>query len=99
MRLARVVTVALLTGTDKLHLVAMPFDLGRAKVLEHRERRASFKPAAESFRHLNATAYDNNINIVARPLQKEVTHVTTYYISLQMKAVGSLRNLMEYILI
>ena len=47
---------------------------------------------AVSLSHLKATAYNYNVNILTGAFQKEVTYISSHYITLQPQTVGSLRQ-------
>ena len=49
--------------------------------------------------NLDTTSHHYDINIVGRTLQKEITYITTYHITLQMQRIRCIRNLMEYIFV
>ncbi len=99
MWLARVVAVALLARAHELHLVATPFHLCRAEILEHGEVGVPREQFPESLGNLYAAAHDHDIDVVARALEEKVTHVSANHVGLKAEAVGGLRDFVKYVFV
>ena len=61
--LARVVAVALPTGTDKLHLHIPVFHLCRSEIAEHREVGRLAENVLQRCSHTNAASYNHHVDI------------------------------------
>ena len=53
----------------------------------------------ESVGHLDATSHDDHIDVIGRPFQENISHITSNHIALYTELVGHLTNLMEYLLV
>ena len=85
--LTRVMTVALLAGTDELHLVFHTFltklHLRCTEIPEDREVGLASEHLFQFFCHRDATADNHHVDIVGRPFQKDVPHVSAHDVALQ----------------
>ena len=96
---AAVVAVALLTGTHKLDLHAMVFDLGGAEVAEHRYVGLAPQGLLEGLGHLYAAAHHDHVDIVRQPLKKQVSYITAYHIARHAQLIGHAPYGSEYVLV
>ena len=55
--------------------------------------------AFELLSHRDATAHHDHVDIVGRALQKDVTHIATYDVTLHPETVSSLADLVEQFLV
>ena len=95
-RFARVALIALPTRTDKLHLHAVPLDLRRAEVAKDAEVSTLAQLADQSCGHLDAAAYNDDINVLRRTLQEEVTHIAADEIALHSHRIGYCANAVKH---
>ena len=96
-------TVALLSGSHKLHLVfhalLAELHLCSAKVLKHRQMRFLANHAFQLLSHFDAAAYHYYIYVVRGALQEYVPNKSSHHITFQPQMVCSLAYLVEYFLI
>jgi hypothetical protein len=97
------VTVTLLAGTDEFHFnfcVSLPdFYLCRTEILENRQVSLPAKRAFQLTGYLNATAHDDNVDVVAGTFEEDVAHVTAYDVTFYAKVVGCRADLVKYLLV
>ena len=75
-------TITLLTGSHKLYFHVMKLHLCCPEIAEDREM-STFSQHLFQFRcHLYPTAHDDDINIVGRTFQKDITHIASHHIAL-----------------
>lgn len=97
MGFATVMAIALLAGSHKLHFERSAFHLSCTEIAEHRQMCLAPQHCLKARGHLNAATHHHHIDIVGRPLQKEVAHISAYHIAGQMQRIGCLRYLVKYI--
>ena len=59
--------------------------------------RSATQSLAIGLGHLKTAAHNHHIDILAWTLQKQVTHISSHYITLQSQTVGSLRKQPEFL--
>ena len=94
-RLARIVRIRLLAGSDKFHFPVVVFHLCRPEVLEYGHMCSTAQPFAQGLRHGNAATYHHHINVLGRTLQEDVAYIATYHIAFQPQFIGRSRYLFE----
>ena len=85
--LARIVIITLFTCTDKLDLYITILHLCSAKVAEYRQMSLPAQFLFKSRSHLYAASHHHNVNIIGRPFQEKVSHISAYHIAFQSQAV------------
>ena len=98
-RLSRVVAVALLASTDKLHLESPRFHLRCAEILEHTQMCLTAEFLLQQLCHFNAASHNHHIDVLRRTLEEDVAHVATHHIALHAEFVGAAANQVENVLI
>ena len=102
-RFARVVTVALFPGSNKLHFVfhafLAEFYLCSTEVLKHRQVSLLSHQTFQFFGYLNSATYNYNIYVVRWAFQEYIPNVSPYNIALQPQTVCGLTYLVKYFLI
>ena len=96
---ARVMAIALLAGSDKLNLHITHFDLSSTEILEDREVRLVAENALQLFCHLDATAHNNNVNVVGGTLEENVAHIPAHDVAFHVQMVGYTAYLVEDVLV
>ena len=86
-RFSGIAMIALLTGANKLHFSILILHLCSSEITEHREMRLSSEHLLQGRSYLYTATNHNDINIIGRSLQEEVTHISTYYITLHRQPI------------
>ena len=104
----RIVAITLTSCTNKLHLKrpCLPCPLGRsnfylgcAKISEHAKVRLTTKATLQFLCHSNTTAYHDDVNVIGRAFQKNVTYIAAYHIAFNIQMVSNITYHMEYRLV
>ena len=102
-RLARVVAIAFLSCTHKLHLVLCALlaelHLRRTKVLKYAQMRLTAHHTLQFLGHTYSAAHHYHVYIVRGSLQEYIPYVPSNHIALQAQMVCSFAYLVEYFLI
>ena len=98
-RLARVVAVALLPGAYKLHFHVLILHLGGAEITEYGQPCPLAELLFKRLGNANAAAYHHHVDIVRRPFEEQVAHVSAYDVAFEAQRVGHGRYFMEYVFI
>ena len=92
-------TLQAIMRSHKLHLSIFVLDLSRTKITKNRQVSFLSQHLLELRCHLNSTTDHNNVNIIRRTFEEQITYIPPYDITLQMQRVGYIRNHVEYIFI
>ena len=87
--------VAFASRPYELHLLSLVLELCRAKVAEHADVCSASQPCSQLLGHTYAGAYHQAIDVLGRPLQVEVSHISAYHIAFHAQTVGRLAYLVE----
>ena len=94
-RFARIPLIRLLTRTYKLYFRTSVFYLCCSEILENRNMSTTSQLFSKGFRHCNSTSYNYYIYIFRGTLQKNITNVATYHITLHAERIGRFGYLSE----
>ena len=94
-RFTRVVGVAFAAGTYKLHLLALPFQLGCAEVAKYRQVRTVANTRLDGLGNGNAAAFDHHVNILRWAVHQQIAHVAANDVALHIEFIGHLTNELE----
>ena len=101
---ARVVTIALLTGSHELHLYLLlmrssHLHLSRTEVAEHGEMGFPAQQLLQFLSHLDTTAHHYDIDIVRGALKEDITDIAAHHIAFHAHAVSNVSDLVKNLLI
>jgi hypothetical protein len=71
-------------------------DLSGAEILEDVAVRSLAETCSDSFRHFDAAADGDKVNVLGVAVEKQVTHISAHHIAGAMKGVGDSANIVEY---
>ena len=95
--------IALLASPDELHFIFFSFltelHLCRPEVTEHGQMGTLTYPPFQFLCQRNATAYDNDVDIIGRTLEEDITDIASHYIAFQPQMVCGFANLMKDVLV
>ena len=94
-RFTRIPLIRLLTCTYKLYFRASIFYLCCSEILENRNMSTTSQLFSKGFRHCNSTSYNYYIYIFRGTLQKNITNITTYHITLHTECISRFGYLSE----
>ena len=86
-RLSGIMVIALLTGSHKLHFHIMILHLSSSEIPEHREICILSEQCFQGRSYLNTTTHHNDIYIIGRSLQEQITHISTNHITFHSQRI------------
>ena len=96
--LARVAVVAFASGAHKLNFDTVPFHLGRTEVLIDGRLVLPSQTRGKRPGGLDAVAYHHDVDIIGRPVQEEVAHITANQVAGVSQTVGRFADGVEDVL-
>ena len=94
-RFTRIPLIRFFTCTNKLYFRASIFYLCCSEILENRNMSTTSQLFSKGFRHCNSTSYNYYIYIFRGTLQKNITNITTYHITLHTECISRFGYLSE----
>lgn len=80
--------ITLFARTDKFEFCVLKLDLCRTEITEYAQMSLFPEIASHGFGHFYAGTYDNDVNVVGRPVKQNITHIAPYHIAGEAERIG-----------